>query len=210
MSKLSKWWAGLFDCPLKSKLNKEMKKEPFRQIGETFYHDKVLLKVCEPNNCSCDGCYFDKICLGNSSLRKRDITGPCTGFLREDEKSVIFKEIKKEKTMYKSDLKLGNIVECRNGNVYMLVEVLKRKILIRTNYANEDFDWYDEYLYNKINSEFDIMKVYSGCIDGSLEEMLYCNKGKLLWERPEEITELTLEDVAKKFNVNVKNLRIKD
>lgn len=62
-----------------------------RKIGERFEYQGVTLEVCPEHskiNC-CDGCYFsDKVC--HRILSK---TGKCDQ--RDDNKSVIFKEVTK-------------------------------------------------------------------------------------------------------------------
>ena len=97
--------------------------------------------------------------------------------------------------MKKSDLKYGNVVELRNGDFYVLVNVYNESILIAlTNKYHFNFDIYDDDLTNKCGFEnFDIMKVYK---DYTCKE--------LLWERKEkpQLTEdekVILKNIPKKY-----------
>lgn len=63
-----------------------------RKIGERFDFEEVTLEVVE--NWSCQGCIFDNIIVGcYMDHHIRDKFGPCGPHLRDDKKSVIFKEI---------------------------------------------------------------------------------------------------------------------
>lgn len=62
-----------------------------RKVGEEF---NIKLKVVEVYNDSCEGCYFDsQYCdmAGNPSI------GNCFHDMREDDKNVIFVEVREEK-----------------------------------------------------------------------------------------------------------------
>lgn len=87
--------------------------------------------------------------------------------------------------MEKSDLKYGNVVELRNGDCYVLVNVYNESILIAlTSKYHFNFDIYDKDLINTCGFEkFDIIKVYKD----------YTCK-KLLWERKEEPKPKLTED----------------
>ena len=78
--------------------------------------------------------------------------------------------------MNKSDLKNGNVVELRNGNFYVLVNIYNKFILIAlTGKYHFNFDNYSIDLTHTCGFEkLDIMKVYK---DYTLTE--------LLWERKE-------------------------
>ena len=79
--------------------------------------------------------------------------------------------------MKKSDLRYGNVVELRNGDFFVLVNVYNESILIAlTSEYHFNFDIYDDDLTNKCGFEnFDIIKVYQ---DYTCKE--------LLWERKEK------------------------
>lgn len=102
----------------------------------------------------------------------------------------------KEKiNMEKSDLKYGNVVELRNGDCYVLVNVYNESILIAlTSKYHFNFDIYDKDLINTCGFEkFDIIKVYKD----------YTCK-KLLWKRKEKpkLTEderTILENIEEKY-----------
>ena len=79
--------------------------------------------------------------------------------------------------MKKSDLKYGNVVETRNGDFYVLVNVYNESILIAlTSKYHFNFDDYYTDLTHKCGFEtMDIVKVYK---DYTCKE--------LLWERKEK------------------------
>ena len=79
--------------------------------------------------------------------------------------------------MKKSDLKYGNVVELRNGDFYVLVNVYNESILIAlTSKYHFNFDAYDKDLTVKCGFEtLDIVKVYQ---DYTCKE--------ILWERKEK------------------------
>ena len=93
--------------------------------------------------------------------------------------------------MKKSDLKIGNVVELRNGNFYVLVNIYNKFVLIAlTCKYHFNFDNYCKDLTHICGFEnLDIMKVYK---DFTLTE--------LLWERKEE-PKLTEDEKAILRNV---------
>lgn len=62
----------------------------YRKIGERFGYEERKLEVVEGDT-TCHGCFFENLpwCFGILKT-----TGPCIPNDREDEKSVIFKEVK--------------------------------------------------------------------------------------------------------------------
>jgi len=109
--------------------------------------------------------------------------------------------------MKKSDIKPGMVIECRNHNKYLIV-----RETVGANYTSWiDLDNCDLLLFNSYSSNYDIMRVYNidkNKFKGSLSEVFNEECLILLWERKEEI-ELTLEDIAKKFGIEVEQIRIK-
>lgn len=65
-----------------------MSKYITRPIGEIYEYNNVTLQVVERRGC--EGCYFYHFA---NCMNKRRITGHCGHLLREDRKSVIFKQI---------------------------------------------------------------------------------------------------------------------
>lgn len=65
-----------------------------RKIGERFDFEGVELEVVE--EWSCQGCYFDNHLVKCQMSRNQRIhVGSCGPHFREDDTSVIFKEVKK-------------------------------------------------------------------------------------------------------------------
>lgn len=61
------------------------------QVGDTFVHSKLILKICEGD--SCDGCFFwipDVRVCNYRTPSEGDFFEPCSPVIRTDEKSVIF------------------------------------------------------------------------------------------------------------------------
>ena len=176
-----------------------------RPIGDVFKHNDATLKVVKTRG-GCVDCFFGNKpgCCGD---RDRDITGNCSKAYREDKNNVSF--IKIEENMFtKDDLKTGMIVEYKSGEKRL---VIRDGIDILTS---GDGGWTslnnsDETLKSVCCT---IVKVYegyttnkSGTVNSKLEY-----PGNLIWERDKEKVELTLEQIAEKFNIPVDSLRIKD
>lgn len=168
-----------------------------RPIGDVFEYNNSLYRV-EKEISGCKGCAFD----GNRGCGKAYPTrGHCS--LGD---GVIFKEIKE---MKKSDLRAGNIIECANGDFY-LIAYSERDGLYGLNNDNWlDLSYYEEDFTCKLDMNFNINKVYSGQHPVGLAFIGKC-KGTCLWNREGAKVELTLEDIAKKFDIPVDKLRIKD
>lgn len=70
--------------------------------------------------------------------------------------------------------------------------------------------YYTEDLRRKDNGEdADIMQVWKSDFDNILKTPDTTKRECLLWERVPKVIELTLEDIAKKFEVDVKQIKIK-
>lgn len=99
------------------------------------------------------------------------------------------------KNFTKSDLKNRMVVECRNGNKYIVIDGM----LLSTN----DYSWllsYNENLTMKQGlSEFDIMKVYNRANSLGFNKYMLT----LLWQRS-EVKEVTMAEVEEKFGCKVK------
>ena len=103
--------------------------------------------------------------------------------------------------MTKSDLKNGEIVECRNGGRYLVVD----DILI-SNTGWLEMDSYKDNLTPKNgNSEFDIMKLYAPSPYRIIPTLLKGSAGieKAFWQKT-EIKEVTMAEIEEKFGCKVK------
>ena len=113
-------------------------------------------------------------------------------------------ELIKGEEMRKGDLKDGMAVEMREGGFYVLLNGR----FLRNGGFNDLCDYSNDL---KIESEeyFDIMAVYKPIKACSFGELIRKSSyGAPIWTRKEEI-ELTLEEIAAKFGVDVANLKIK-
>lgn len=101
--------------------------------------------------------------------------------------------------MKKSDLKNRMVVECRNGNKYMVID----NILVSTNGYNY-LSRYTSDLFMKTTpsteflSEYDIMKVYK-----QINIFDFDIANNIIWERS-EVKKVTMADVEKKFGCKIK------
>ena len=175
-----------------------------RKIGEIFKDGNVLIKTVEEKG-ACNNCYY-----GGKSLcydgHKDQFQGECVSYKRTDKIGVIFKEIK---TMKKSDLKPGMVIECRDGD---------RLIMLNNEVAYGidvymDLDRHNDDLTSKDWKSNDVVKVYGVPDDtkSTLTQLLEHDSDyplNLVWERTDEIV-LTIDEIAEKFGVDPKNVKIK-
>ena len=109
-----------------------------------------------------------------------------------DNNSIEYSTLKgKIKTMTKSDLKNGMVVELRNGKRFLIVNDLG---IGKDSCINLDgFFGYDENLYDVSGfSEFDITKIYK-TVGNTFKTLFDKDRLNLIWEREEE-TKLSKED----------------
>ena len=110
-------------------------------------------------------------------------------------------------------LKTGMIVEYRDGQRRLvLMDGINR--FIHPTGQGPISNWNDELVCPRA-SDHVIEVIYEGYTDKTNNSRLYLdnilkNPGKVIWRREPEIKELTLQEVADKFNIDVKQLRIKD
>lgn len=97
--------------------------------------------------------------------------------------------------MKKSDLKNRMVVECRNGNKYMVID---DKLISTTGFMRLSDYKTDLSLKDISCNELDIMKVYKE-IDIFDFDIAY----NIIWERI-EVKEVTMADVEKKFGCKIK------
>ena len=81
-----------------------------RKIGETFEYEGKTFIVKKDNNYSCHGCVFNKRC----ALSVKGIAGECEHTYREDNKNVVFVEVREQplkKTEAIKERKIGEVFE---------------------------------------------------------------------------------------------------
>jgi hypothetical protein len=116
--------------------------------------------------------------------------------------------------MKKSDLKSGMIIERRNGDKGMVLLNTSKGDIIGGGGGSGYKTWggldnyNDDLTYNSCGIHgYDIVKIYDAD----------CNMGfgsfgtdylNLIWTRPVEPIELTMEQIADKFNIEVSRLKI--
>lgn len=121
----------------------------------------------------------------------------------------------KEKQFTKSDLKSGDMVELRNGQIYIFIKDAKRNqydnptdIFMGVNsYRCIPFSHYNDNLLNsKEGKSYDIMKMSDGFYISNIFRAYPSDTFKTpdwVWER-EETEEMTLEEVCKELGRDIK------
>lgn len=108
--------------------------------------------------------------------------------------------------MKKSDLKPGMVVEYANGKRRLVIEFCDKLVLLGNNNWG-DLAILSEDLVCLFNEDFTIDKVYKPGYMSGLNSML-TSEQLCIWERPKSV-ELTMEEIAEKFGINVEQLKIK-
>lgn len=119
-----------------------------------------------------------------------------------------------EKMFNKSDLKVGQIVELRNGSKRMVMPKAGTSMLVfigeNGQYGESDNYSSDLKSYNDVL--YDIVKVFS-CSDYSSKVLSFdCTdygSRKVLFERQAEVKELTMDQIAALAGIPVSQLKIK-
>lgn len=129
--------------------------------------------------------------------------------------SDIDEDFDNEKQFTKSDLKAGDMVELRNGEIYIFIKDAKRKqydnptdIFMGVNsYRCIPFSHYNDNLLNsKEGKSYDIMKVSDGFYISNIFRAYPSDTFKTpdwVWER-EKTEEMTLEEVCKELGRDIK------
>lgn len=121
---------------------------------------------------------------------------------------------KKEDNMYykKEDLKLFDVVELRNGWLMLVIEHDEEMFFSGLDKPEHcGLNYYDSLLKDYYDRDLEPIKIYRPTGSYSLRNLIV-NKSledyKLIWK--EDITkEITMQEIADKFGVDVKDLKIK-
>jgi hypothetical protein len=111
--------------------------------------------------------------------------------------------------MTKDDLKVGYVVEQRDG-VLRMVMPHERELLFAKGDARIGLSNYNDDLTCIRISCFDIVRVYGYTTRESKTLLVEKENRPLLWERKEEPIEITIEEIAKLKGVSADRIRIKD
>ena len=114
--------------------------------------------------------------------------------------------------MKKSDLKTGMIVECNNGDRFIVLldaDDAEHNLIAIDKVGWMPLNYYDKDLKHCRNNEWSIKKVYSvgihiAYILGDKERA--AKYAKVIWEREEKPVEMTVAEIAEKLGI--KNLKI--
>lgn len=120
---------------------------------------------------------------------------------------ISFEEFKKHNPIQKKHLRSGMVVEYMSGQRRLVADLMGELFLI-SNEGSSDLSNHREDL-TCLFYELTINKVFI-VARGHLTYMLSENNPCVqIWERPNPVTEVTMEEIAKKFNIDVRQLKIK-
>lgn len=109
--------------------------------------------------------------------------------------------------MQKSDLKIGYLVECRNGVKKMLMPNEYRTVLVSKDGFYYDLNSLKDDLTTDFDEDFDIMKVY-GLSKFSTEVLTFdIDHRDLLWEREKSKKEMTISEIEKELGYSIKIIK---
>lgn len=113
--------------------------------------------------------------------------------------------------MKKQDIQLGMVIEYHCGKKALVISVNNEVLFSDNNGFMRLKDYNDDLLVidrHNTSDMWDIDKIFKVTVECSIDTMLNGNFLKLLWERQKEV-ELTMDEIAEKFGIPVKNLKIK-
>lgn len=103
----------------------------------------------------------------------------------------------------KAMLKTGMAVELADGRLAMVYENAQNELFFINQGGSIKVAEYDENLANT-NSEWNISKIYGFRHSNHYLNEVSTNRRYLLWERPVEVEEMTLEQVCKELGREIK------
>lgn len=115
-------------------------------------------------------------------------------------KIIKWSDYMKRKNFTKADLENGMVVECRNGERYL---VLRDKLLNSTDWKNINNYTAEMKECVKGTHPYDIMQIYDTIGVTSLRNLFDDENLILIWERQESV-EMTLEEVCKLLGKEIK------
>ena len=118
----------------------------------------------------------------------------------KNKKIIKWSDYMKRKNFTKANLESGMVVECRNGERYL---VLRDKLLDSAHWKNINNYTTEMKKYVKGTHSDDIMKVYDTIGVTNLHNIFYDDNLILIWER-QEVEEMTLEEVCKLLGKEIK------
>lgn len=121
-----------------------------------------------------------------------------------EDATMSFKEFRRQNPIQKKHLCSGMIVEYADGERKLITDIRGELILISED-GFQPLSEYNEDLTIKDLPDITINKIGLSC-PSSLKGMFF--NATIIWERPKEV-ELTMDEIAEKFNISVEQLRIK-
>lgn len=118
--------------------------------------------------------------------------------------TISFEEFKRQNPIQKKHLRSGMIVEYINGERRLVTDIMGELILI----SEDGFQPLSEYNEDLIIDDFSNTNINKVGISEPYCLEIMLKRATIIWERPKEV-ELTMDEIAKKFNIDVKQLKIK-
>ena len=111
-------------------------------------------------------------------------------------------------TMKKEDLKEGMLVEYRDGRLRK-VQLYQNELIVNSDNGYTELNNFSEDLLESHHSELDIVRVYRPNTPSPCNFFRFdLHEFDLIWERYPSPVEISLKEVAKKFNIDIKKLKI--
>jgi len=108
----------------------------------------------------------------------------------------------------KDGLKIGYVVQLRNGNYEIVMNSLNGVVFMDMGRYTCLDSYTEDLKYGGPLGKYDVIKVWGFANDVVQSLFIGTNSRDLLWERKEP-KELTMQEIADKFGVDVKDLKIK-
>jgi len=117
---------------------------------------------------------------------------------------------KNNNNMQKSNIKSGMSVKLRNGEMGLVMDIDGIKIIqFENNWKTLDYGYNQDLKINTTDaSALDIIEVYSIPNYKCVIRKNLCKPENLIWKR-EEVIELTMQEIADKFDIPINLLKIK-
>ena len=108
----------------------------------------------------------------------------------------------------KDDLKIGYVVQLRNGDYEIVINSFKGVVFMNMGSYSYLNSYEKDLKCNGLLEKYDVIKVWGFANDVIQSLFIGTISRELLWERKEP-KELTMQEIADKFGVDVKDLKIK-
>lgn len=147
--------------------------------------------------------------ISHNLHNSRELVTDVEEFLERAAQLKGFKYKKEMKEFKKSDLKPGMVVEYDDGRRRIVLKDSNDNLFLASDNCICSLISFNNNLINERHSDLTINKIYEIDSICNIDCILEGEYLKLIWERPQTV-ELTLQEIAEKFNVPVETIRIKE